>query len=444
MPADPHPTPHDAPHDAPSGGPSGCREYLELSRRSFLAASGVTALAAVAPAWLPRVAVASSYRASMRDAIVSIYLRGANDGLNMLVPHADSHYYTARPTLAVPHPTSGAENRATDLDGFFGLPPAMTALIPAYLSGQLLFVHATGSHDPSRSHFDAQRFMEVGTPSDPTLATGWLGRHLANVPPAMPDALLRAVGISTGLMRTLVGGPKTLPIPNLASFDLGGPSSSRTARRAAINAMYDPQPDPLRAAAITTLQTIDLLQTINFATYQPSGGAVYPAGNFGTALRSTAALLKAQIGVEAVAIDLGGWDTHANQGTLTGTMAGLMSQLAQGLAAFHTDLNSGDSRPSHAVVCMSEFGRRVAENGSAGTDHGHGNCAILMGTAIQGGRVLAQWPGLAPDQRYQGLDLGVTIDYRDLLAEILQHRLGAPDLGVIFPDFTPTFRGVLV
>ncbi|MDX2131915.1 MAG: DUF1501 domain-containing protein [Planctomycetota bacterium] len=430
--------------DAPSGGPSGCPEYLALSRRRFIAASGVTALAAATPAWLPRVAVAREYRSSMRDVIVSIYLRGANDGLNMVVPHADPAYYTARPNLAVPAPSSGQANRATDLDGFFGLPPAMTALIPAYQSGQLLFVHATGSHDPSRSHFDAQRFMEVGKPADPTLATGWLGRHLANIDPMMPGALLRGVGISTGLMRTLVGAPQTLPIPNLDTFDLGGASGTRPARRGAIEDMYEDQPDPIHAAAITTLQTIDLLNTINFAGYVPTGGAVYPTGTFGTSLKSTAALLKAQVGVEAVAIDLGGWDTHANQGTLTGTMANLMAQVAQGLAAFHADLNSGAVQPSHIVVCMSEFGRRVQENGSLGTDHGHGNCAIVMGNAVNGGRVLAQWPGLAPDQRYEGLDLNVTIDYRDLLAEILSQRLGATDLGTIFPSFVPTDRGVLL
>jgi len=408
-----------------------------------MAATGLSALAAATPAWLPRVAMASSHRSSMRDVIISIYLRGATDGLTMLVPYADNAYYSARPTLNVPRPDSGLDNRATDLDGFFGLPPAMLPLIPAYQSGQLLFLHATGSTDPSRSHFDAQRFMEVGKPNDPSLATGWLGRHLASVTPMDPAAILRAVGISTGLMRTLVGAPATLPIPNLDTFDLGGPSGTRVARRGALENMYETVPDPLQAAAITTVQTIDLLNTINFAGYQPTGGAAYPAGAFGTALRSAAALIKAQVGVEAIAVDLGGWDTHANQGNFTGTMAGLMDQLAQGLAALHADLNSGTVQPSHLVVCMSEFGRRVQENGSAGTDHGHGNCMLVMGNAVIGGRVLRQWPGLAPDQRYEGLDLQVTIDYRDVLAEIVQRRLGGSDLPFVFPDFAPTFRGVV-
>lgn len=428
--------------DAPSGGPSGCDEYLAMSRRNFLAATSFTALAAAAPAWLPRVAMAKDYRSSARDVIISIYLRGASDGLTMVVPWADNNYYSLRPTLNVPRPDSGQTNRATNLDGFFGLPPAMVPLLPAYQSGQLLFVHATGSTDPSRSHFDAQRFMEVGKPNDPALGTGWLGRHLASVAPMDPNAILRAVGISTGLMRTLVGAPSTLPIPNLDTFNLTGSGSSLVARRDALEDMYGPTADPLRAAAVTTMQTIDLLNTIDFAGYQPAGGAVYPAGNFGTALKSTAALLKAQVGVEAVAIDLNGWDTHANQGIFTGTMASLMTQLAQGLAALHADLNNGTVRPNHIVVAMSEFGRRASQNGSGGCDHGHGNAAIIMGNAVAGGRVLRFWPGLGPGQLYQGLDLEVTIDYRDLLAEIVQERLGGVNLPYIFPGYTPTFRGI--
>lgn len=432
-------------HDAPSGGPCGCDEYLHLSRRNFLAASGATALAASVPAWLPRVAVAKDYRSSERDVIVSVYLRGASDGLTMLVPYADNNYYTLRPTLNVPRPDAAVDPslKATDLDGFFGLPPAMLPLLPAYQSGQLLFMHATGSTDPSRSHFDAQRFMEVGKPQDPALGTGWLGRHLASVTPMDANAILRAVGISTGLMRTLVGAPDTLPIPNLDTFNIAGSSTTLAARRDVLEDMFGPVADPVRAAAMTTLQTIDLLNTIDFATYAPSGGAVYPTGSFGTAFRSTAALLKAQVGVEAVAIDLGGWDTHANQGIFTGTMANLMLQVSQALAAFHADMNNGAVQPSHIVVVMSEFGRRPAQNGSAGSDHGHGNAAIIMGNAVTGGRVLANWPGLAPGQLYQGLDLNVTIDYRDVLAEIVQERLGASDLSYIFPGHTPTFRGVV-
>lgn len=421
----------------------GCPEYAELSRRGFLAASGLAAAAVAAPAWLPRVAFAKDYRSSMRDVIISIYLRGASDGLTMCVPYADDAYYSLRPTLAVARPDSAATDKATDLDGFFGLPPAMLPLLPAYQAQRLAIIHACGSTDPSRSHFDAQRFMEVGKPDDPSLLTGWLGRHIANIPPLDPSAVLRGVGLSTGLARTLVGAPDTLPIANLSGFNLAGAQTSRTARRMVIDNMYNGTVDPLKAAGLTTLQTIDTLANISFSTYQPSGGANYGTSSFGNGLKSVAALLKAQVGVEAVAIDVNGWDTHTNQGNISGTMATLMATVAQVLAAFDTDMTAGSTQPSYIAVVMSEFGRRAAENGSSGTDHGHGNCMLALGSAVQGGRVVSQWPGLAPGQLYQGLDLDVTTDYRDILAEICARRLGAPDLSVIFPDYTPAFRNIV-
>jgi uncharacterized protein (DUF1501 family) len=258
-----------------------------------------------------------------------------------------------------------------------------------------------------------------------------------------PTAQLRAVGINTGLQQSLIGGPLTLPIPNLDSFGLSGTTSTIPARTTALQDMYNSVADPVHSAAETTIQTIALLNTINFAGYVPAGGAVYPTGSLGLALKSTAALIKAQVGVEAVAIDVLGWDNHSNQGPLTGTMATLMSNLAGAMAAFYTDMSSGSpTPPSTTLVAMSEFGRRVAENGSLGTDHGHGNVMLVMGHCISGGRVLSQWPGLQPGQLFQGLDVQVTIDYRDILAEIIQTRLGNPNLNYVFPAFTPTIRGV--
>lgn len=424
--------------------PHACPEYNALSRRGFIAGGGAAALAlATAPSWLPRVALAREHRSGPRDVIVSVYLRGASDGLSLVPPHAEDAYYTARPTQAIPRPTSGDPNAAINLDGFFGMARPLQPLLNAYQNGELLFVHACGSHDPSRSHFEAQRFMEVGVPQDPTLGTGWLGRHLATTAPTVPEAVLRAVGISTGLQVTLAGGPSTLPIPNLDNFGLTGTSSSATARRNVLSSMFMDEPDPLSAAAITTLQTIDLLNMINFTGYVPANGAVYPAGAFGTALKSAAALIKANVGVEAVALDLGGWDTHNAQGTIGGALATLMDTFAQALGAFHADVIADTSAPSTTLVSMSEFGRRLAENGSQGTDHGHGNVMIVMGRCVAGGRVLRNWPGLAQANLFEGRDLAVTIDYRDVLAEIVQTRLGNTNLGEVFPNFTPTFRGVL-
>jgi uncharacterized protein (DUF1501 family) len=420
----------------------GCPEYLHLSRRQFLGVSGAGALAAMAPEWLPRVAYAQD-ACTDRDILVCIFLRGASDGLTMCVPHAEDLYYDARPTLNVPRPDSSDPYRATDLDGFFGFPPAMLPLLPAYQAGHLLIVHACGSPSGTRSHFDAMRFMEIGKPGDNTLFTGWLGRHLATSPPMSANPVLRAIGIGYNLQRSLQSGPLTLPIPDLDNFDLTGDPVSKAARMAAIGELYNLTTDPLRAAALTTQQTIDFLNTINFAGYQPAPGANYPQNTYSRSLMSTAALIKADVGVEAVAIDVPGWDTHALQGVLPGSeMWNLLELLSTGLAAFHADIFAPANGRNVTVLVMSEFGRRLLENGSIGTDHGHGNCMLIMGNHIAGGRVLTQWPGLEPQQLFQGRDLAVTIDFRDLLAEVVYHRLANPNLSTIFPAYTPTFRGV--
>lgn len=421
-----------------------CPEYAQLSRRGFMRATGATAAVVAASAWLPRVSMAKDYRSTQRDTIIWIYLRGAADGLSMCVPHGEDRYYIARPSLAVPRPSAGGSTACIDLDGFFGLPPAMASLRPAYLSGDLLFVHACGSPDPTRSHFDAQRFMEVGSNTDPFLITGWLGRHLASVQPANPNAVLRAVGLSSGLPRSLVGGPGAIPVPDLDTFGLTGSASSRVVRTDALGDMYESVNAPLRTTAATTLATITLLDSINFVTYQPSGGAVYNVSDrLGYALKTSAALIKAQVGVEAITIDIDGWDTHSAQGNNTGTMFVLMNRVAAALAAFHTDLNASSASNGYVVAVVSEFGRTLAENGSQGTEHGHGNSMMLMGPSVAGGRVLSQWPGLAEENLHDGADLKVTIDYRDILGEIIDRRLGNPNLSTVFPGFTPVYKGVI-
>lgn len=427
----------------------GCAEYNSLSRRQFLGNTAkVGGLLALAPAWLPRVVLAQDDDGT-RDVIVSIYLRGGSDGLTMCVPYADANYYLKRPSLSIAAP-SADPNSARDLDGFFGLPPALAPLLEAYQANQLLIVHATGSVDPSRSHFDAQKYMEVGKPADPSIGTGWLGRHLISAAPMDPNATLRASGVGNyGLAKTLVGGPKTLPIPDLDNYDLTGASATKAARTAWLTTAYSRVADPLKANALNTQATINLLNTINFAGYAPMGGAVYPSGSFGYAIKSTAALLAANIGVEAVHIDIGGWDTHNNQGILSGTMANLMTSLAQGVSAFHKDIFTRNINVT--VVILSEFGRVVAQNGSAGCDHGHGNCMFFLGQNVIGGRVLCKttggalgWPGLGPGQLYQNQDLHVTIDHRHLLAEIVSKRLGnGANLPSIFPNFTPVFQGIV-
>ncbi len=423
-----------------------CEEFNHLSRRNFLASSATSAAAAAvmmsAPAWLPRVSMASSYNSGVRDVAISMYLRGGIDGLSVLVPWGDPAYYAARPTLNVPRPDSGAAQKAIDLNGFFGIHPSMQPLMNAYNNQHLLFMHATGSTDTTRSHFDAQRSMETAQTGDPTAISGWLGRHILSSEPMTANSLLRAVGISTGLQKTLQGGPLTLPIPNLDNFGLTGTGSTVAARSAAFNSIYQGTPDPLKTVAYNTLQTINLLNTINFAGYVPGGGAVYPNTSLGIALKSTAALIKANVGVEAIAIDVSSWDHHNAQGVLTGTFNSMLTDLTNCLAAFYADMMSNAANPTFTLVAMSEFGRRLAENGSAGCDHGYGNVMMLMGNCINGGQVIANWPGLSQGQLFQQRDLMVTIDYRDVLAEIVQNRLGNPDLAYVFPSYTPIIRNV--
>ncbi len=426
-------------HTSPSAG---CTEYMQVSRRNFLAAGGAAAMVSGAPIWLPRIAYATDSRSADRDILISIFCRGGADGLTLCVPHGDPAYYDARPTINIPRPDSGDQFAATDLDGFFGLAPAMTPLTEAYLAGDLLFVHATGSTDQTRSHFDAMHFMEVGKPRDPSLFTGWTGRHLLSVPPLDSNAVIRAIGIAPGLQRALAGAPLTLPFPDLSDSGLNGRWQTKEDRLNAIAEAYNSAPDILKNAASNTLNTMSLLEQIDFANYQPANGAIYPETYFGYSLKSTAALIKAQVGVEAVNLDLGGWDTHDTQGPRDGYMAQLMGDLAQSLAAFYRDVISDNKNVS--LVTMSEFGRVVAENGSLGTDHGHGNVMMLMGKHFSGGRVLANWPGLDPDLLYEGQDLDITIDYRDILAEVVQNRLGNTNLDFVFPDFTPTFRGITI
>jgi uncharacterized protein (DUF1501 family) len=429
--------------DVPAHGAAhGCSEYLDLSRRRFLATSATMSAAAVVfPDWLPRITLANHY-SSTRDVMVSVFLRGGVDGLAMVIPHTEAQYYALRPTIRTPAPDSMAANRAIALDDFFAIPPAMQGLLPAYQARDLLVMHAVGQRtNDSRSHFDAQRFMEVGKPADPELTTGWLGRHLASVPPVHASPVLRGLGLSSGLQKTLVGGPQTLPIADPANYSIGGSSTTRAARTAVLAANYGQSVDPLRASALDAIATIDLLASLNLGAYAPANGVTYPNTSFGRGLRAIAALIKSDIGLEAAAIDLGGWDTHASQDPNGGQMAQSMVQFAQAMGAFWADVIA-TSYPV-TTVAVSEFGRNARENGSAGTDHGRATVMFAMGRGIAGGRVLtAGWPGMAPEQLERRIDLRVTLDYRDVLAEIVQRRLENSNLGFVFPGWTPTFRGV--
>jgi uncharacterized protein (DUF1501 family) len=425
-------------HDADCG----CQEYNELSRRQFITGAAGVSAAAFFPAWLPKVVLAESF--ASRDIMISIFQRGGADGLSICVPFGDPAYYTGRPTIAIPRPDSTVPNKGIALDNFFAFGPAMAALVPAFRANELLVTHATGNTNNSRSHFDAQRYMEVGKPADPNLVTGWLGRHLASMPPMRTTAPLRALGLSNGLQKTLVGAPKTLPIADPRNYNIAGSTATQAQRLAFLQSDYTGVDATLGAPALDAVNTVTLLKSVNFTGYVPANGAVYPNSSFGRALQSVAVLIKADVGIEAAQVDIGGWDTHAGQDPVntTGAMYRLMLDYANALAAFHADIISTGYPVT--LVSVSEFGRNARENGSLGTDHGRGTTMFAMGKGIAGGRVITKgaWPGLDRAVLENGQDLRVTLDYRDVLSEIVQNRLGNSNLGFVFPQWTPTMLGV--
>lgn len=410
-----------------------------LSRRDFLRASAAATSAAAAsaalPAWMPRLAFAPPGQAARGDVLIAVFLRGGADALNIIVPHGEDEYYAARPTLAIPRPDdSGAAERAVDLDGFFGLHPALAPLLPAFQARQMLAVHAAGSPNETRSHFEAMDYMERGTPGDYTLTTGWIGRHLATLNTGNSSPL-RAIGWGAAAQASLRGAISPITLQSIVDYHLGGDAAAAARLMTALGSLYALETGSLAETADGTRAAIDLLASINYANYIPYNSATYPESEFGLALRQTAALIRAEVGLEAACIDLGGWDTHVNQGGAQGQQARLLADLATGLAAFHADM--GDDLRGVSVVVMSEFGRRVRENGGRGTDHGRGGAMLLMNGGLIDTPVVARWSGLHPDALDNG-DLAVTTDYRDVLAELLTRRLNNAALTDVFPNFTPT------
>lgn len=432
----------DAKQDRPRENDDGQaqREGSGLSRRAMLGSLGALAGAAA----VGRGAHAQRTRVgAARPVLVQLFLRGAMDGLTTVVPYGDGDYYAARPTLAVPPP--GAPNGARDLDGFFALAPAATRLWTPYANGHLAIVHACGSLDPTRSHFDAFARMEHGDPNLPVglVDDGWITRFLGVVPAL--GGPLRAVGVGDLLPLSLEGASDALPIPDPASFLFPGEPGSASRRVALLGETYGRRAalqgdsELVGEAALGTLDSIALLAGVGFAGYVPANGAQYPETPLGARMRSAAALVKASVGVEVITIDFDGWDLHAELGPLTGNMAALLDELTRSLEAFYLDLLG--HLDDYVLVCLSEFGRRGAENASAGTDHGHGNALFVLGGGVNGGQVIASWPGLAEAALDAG-DLAITTDYRDVLGELLARRFGVGPAGLaaIFPQHV--FAGV--
>jgi len=408
-----------------------------IGRRVFVKAGGLALVSlGLDPIFLTRAAYALARPAGAqagKKTLVCIFQRGAVDGLNMIVPHGDPFYYRERPRIAIPRP--GTTGGALDLDGHFGLHPALAPLLPLYQSGALAAVHAVGSPDSTRSHFDAQDYMESGTPGVKTTGDGWLNRALLHARDHA-DTPFRGVAIGPQLPRALRGAAPSLAIDNLESFGIGGRGEVGDRLTAAFEELYQGSATGIVATSSEEgFEAVKMLRTANPAQYLPANGAEYPRGPLGNAMRQIAQLIKSDLGTEIAFADVSGWDTHVNQGAAEGQLANRLTEFGRSLAAFAQDL--AERMADVVVLTMSEFGRTVAENGNIGTDHGHATAMMVMGGATRGGRVLGQWPTLDPAKRFEGRDLAVTTDFRDLFAEILTGHLGTVDLGAVFPGYQP-------
>jgi uncharacterized protein (DUF1501 family) len=402
-----------------------------LSRRVFVK-NGAFAMVSVgfAPSFLSRTAFAAG-TTSRAKRLVAIFQRGAVDGLSVVVPHGEDEYYRARPSIAIARPNAG-DDAAIDLDGFFGFNPRLRALKPLWDARMLAIVHACGSPDSTRSHFDAQDYMETATPGVKTTGDGWLNRYL-QARRIEAATTFRAVAVASQLPRMLQGPSPAIALHQVAEFDIrAGQASDRT--RALFERAYGVSADSvLNGTGREAFEAIRMLKAADPAKYEPEHGAEYPRGAFGQALKQIAQLTKANVGLEVAFADLGGWDTHVNQGAGQGQLAGRLDDFGNAIAALVTDL--GDRMADTVVLTMSEFGRAVNENGNRGTDHGHGNAMMVIGGGVRGGRVYGMWPGLAIDRRYDGRDLAVTTDFRDVFGEIVVRHLGLSDASAIFPGY---------
>ena len=411
-----------------------------ISRRVFLKSSGLALVSlGVAPSFLARIAAAESNRRG--KILVAIFQRGAADGLNIVVPFGDRNYYDLRPTIAVPPPGSGTDPSALDLDGFFGFHPALRPLFDIYRSGHLAAIHAAGSPDNTRSHFDAQDYMESATPGMKSTRDGWLNRYLLAQPE--PKATpFRAVSMTPTLPRALQGRAPAVALQNIAEFT--AKSDLNAVRlRDELRAMYAVAGNRiLRDGGTEAFSAMEFFEKTVQSQYQPVEGATYPRIPLGRSLQQIAQLIKADAGIEVAFAESGGWDHHANEGGIQGQLAGRLTDLAESLAAFYRDL---DHRMSDIVVLtMSEFGRTAHENGNRGTDHGHANVMLAMGGPVLGGKVYGKWPGLAPEQLNEGRDLSLTTDFRDIFGEAVGEHLGLKNPAQVFPHFDlqrRNFRG---
>jgi len=406
---------------------------MSITRRIFLRNSALAVVGTAAvPSFLTRAAFGAVDAGGSTKRLVVIFQRGAADGLNIVVPYAEPQYYAMRPSINIPRKS------VLQLDGRFGLHPSLAALQPLWQQGHLAIVHAAGSPDTTRSHFDAQDFMETGTPGVKITEDGWLNRSLHDMPvnisasasatmPATPqNSPFRAIALGPSLPRILSGSEPAVAMNNINDFSVGGKNPKASPAATAFEAMYDHSSDSmLHGTGAETFDAVKMLKTADPGNY--------PKGRFGDSLRQLAQLIKANLGVQVAFADIGGWDNHVNEGSTEGQLANVLTDFSQSLAAFWTDL--GDLGEDTVVVTMSEFGRTARENGNRGTDHGHANVMFVLGGPVKGGKVYGRWPGLDQSQLYEGRDLALTTDFRQVIGEAVARHMGNKNLADVFPGF---------
>ncbi len=415
-----------------------------MDRRYFLKSSGIVlasfGLMAAAPDFLQQFANAQTLRDSRgkRKILITIFQRGAVDGLNMVVPFGDSAYYEARRTIAIPKP--GKADGAVDLDGYFGLHPSLKPFEALWKSKQLAVIHSAGSPNNTRSHFDAQDYMESGTPGNKGTRDGWMNRVL-QTSQGKSDSAFRAVAMAQQTPRTLMGRYPTIAMTNLADFSIKAGAFSRSVQGGFEDIYQENSKDSLGETGKETFEAVNYLKKANPSQFKPENGAEYPNSALGRSLMQIAQMIKAGIGLETAFAEVGGWDTHTGE---TATLRNLLRDFGSSIAALTVDL--GKRMDDVLILTMSEFGRTVRENGGRGTDHGHGNAMFAIGGGVKGGKVYGDWKGLKADQLYEGRDLAVTTDFRDVLGEVAQKHLGNKKLDQVFPGYqaeAAKFRGFL-
>jgi len=402
---------------------------MSITRRVFIRNSALAVVGTSAiPSFLARAAYGAVEPGSCTKRLVVIFQRGAADGLNIVVPHGESSYYAMRPSINIPR------NQVIDLDGFFGLHPSLSSFHPLWNQHDLAIVHAAGSPDPTRSHFDAQDFMESGTPGVKATEDGWLNRSLRSLPSSPDSSAFRAIALGPSLPRILSGSEPAAAVNNINEFGVDGRNPNASPIANTFEAMYEQSVDSvLHGTGQETFEAVKMLKAADPSKYTPMSGANYPKGRFGDSLKQLAQLIKANLGVQVAFADIGGWDHHVNEGSTQGQIANVLREFSQSLAAFWIDL--GNLAEDTVVVSMSEFGRTARENGNRGTDHGHANVMFVMGGPVKGGKVYGRWPGLEQSQLYEGRDLALTTDFRLVLAEVVSRHLGNMDLRTVFPGF---------